>query len=50
MGSPEQERVTNMGAVSEELLTGVMVTSAVPAVPCVNVMGKLAGETGVREI
>jgi hypothetical protein len=30
-GSPEQESVTNMGAVSEELLTGVMVTFSVPA-------------------
>jgi hypothetical protein len=46
LGRPEQETVTNMGAVSEELFSGVIVTSAVPVWPGVSVIGKVVGETG----
>ena len=38
-GSPEQEMVMNMGVVSVELFTGVMVTVAEPAVPAESVLG-----------
>ena len=33
-GQPEQESVTNMGAVRAALSSGVMVTATVPALPC----------------
>jgi hypothetical protein len=49
-GSPEHDRVTNMGVVSDELFSGVMVTAAVPEMPGFNTMGKLDGETAVTAI
>jgi hypothetical protein len=45
-GRPEQESVTNMGAVSVELFSGVTVTITVPAFPAVRVRGSVAGATG----
>jgi hypothetical protein len=47
-GSPEQESVTNMGAVSAALFSGVTVTSSVPAWPGVSIIGNVAGAIGVR--
>jgi len=47
-GSPEQESVTVIGALSVELFSGVTVTVTVPAAPAVSVIGKLVGEIGVR--
>jgi hypothetical protein len=46
LGRPEHEIVTNIGAVSEELFSGVTVTSEVPVSPAVSVIGKVVGETG----
>jgi hypothetical protein len=49
-GSPEQESVTNMGAVRDALFDGVMVTSAVPEAPCLSTIGNDVGVIGVRLI
>jgi hypothetical protein len=46
LGRPEHERVTNIGAVSVALFSGVTVISAVPVAPGVSVMGKVVGDTG----
>jgi hypothetical protein len=46
LGRPEQETVTNIGAVSVELFSGVTVMSDVPVWPGVSVMGNVVGETG----
>ena len=35
-GRPEQESVTNIGAVSEPLFTGVIVVTTFPALPAVS--------------
>jgi hypothetical protein len=47
-GRPEQDSVTNIGAVSEALFCGVTVTLTVPALPAVRVIGSDAGETAVK--
>ena len=46
LGSPEQESVTNIGAVRAELSSGVMVTAIVPEAPAVTVSGSVEGATG----
>jgi hypothetical protein len=49
LGSPEQDSVTNIGAVSAELSSGVIVTAIVPALPPVRVSGSVEGATGASE-
>lgn len=43
-GRPEQDKVTNMGAVRDELFTGVIVTFSDPAWPAFRVNGRVPGE------
>jgi len=45
LGSPEQESVTNMGAVRAALSSGTTVTATVPELPFVTVSGSEEGET-----
>jgi hypothetical protein len=49
LGSPEQETVINIGDVSAEGFTGVIITFAVPAAPALSTTGKEAGVTGVSD-
>ena len=49
LGSPEHERVTNMGAVSAALSSGTTVTAMVPELPAVSVSGSVEGATGASE-
>jgi hypothetical protein len=45
LGSPEQDRVTNIGDASAEGFTGVTVTFTVPALPAVSTRGSVEGDT-----
>src|ERR1017187_345190 len=45
LGSPEQERVTNIGDVSAVGFTGLIVTFTVPAAPAVSTRGSADGAT-----
>ncbi len=47
VGRPAQESVTNMGAVSAELLTGIRVTTTDPDWPGVSVNGNVPEPAGV---
>jgi hypothetical protein len=48
LGSPEQESVTNIGAVKAALSSGVMVTEIVPEVPAEILSGRVEGETAAK--
>jgi hypothetical protein len=47
-GRPEQEGVTVIGALSDELFSGVTVIVIVPAAPAFSVIGNDEGETAVK--
>ncbi len=49
LGSPEHERVTNIGEVSAALSSGTTVTAIVPALPAVRLSGSVEGATGASE-
>jgi hypothetical protein len=49
LGNPEQESVTNMGAVRAELSSGVRVTAMVPELPGASVKGSVEGATAASE-
>ena len=49
LGNPEQESVTNIGALSDPLFTGVTVTLSEPLCPAVSDSGKVEGDMAATE-